>query len=382
MDVKGKGKEIIRPGKVPTPKRPTSRSASRTVTPSPSSTAAVPGDDSDDGARPTASPSRRRKSNSYRPPRRLQPPRREYDSDDDDSPIEILPPAADIKGTRPSNKGNSSDSDIEEIPPQTDNAPDEFSEWVAKAREMQEKSKLSAIVNCFLTSRLPGAAAPVVARRRLNQGVALMLEAWVDTQRTRGVIVPDDVARNLFLTWKGNKIYSQSTIASLGVQVDAHGQLKGGDSEGYTCGGIHLEVWTEEAYQEWLVQRGRERALKLGALDDDEGEEEEGGELGRGAALGAEGGGVGEPVAVQQKKGIKVVLKAKDYEALKLTAKEDSTIETLVGVFRTQREIGPEWDVAIYFDGERLEEDSLVKDADIDEDDINQFEVHIRQRGG
>ncbi|KXX81613.1 hypothetical protein MMYC01_202211 [Madurella mycetomatis] len=378
MDVKGKGKEIIRPGRAPAPKRPTSRSTSRTVTRSPSFTAAVTGDHSDDGARPTASPSRRRKSNGYHPPPRRQPPRREYDSDDD-SPIEILPPVADIKGTKPSNKSNSSDSDIEEIPPQTDNAPDEFSEWVAKAREMQEKSKLSAIVNCFLTSRLPGAAAPVVARRRLNQGVALMLEVWVDTQRNRGIVVPDDVARNLFLTWKGNKIYSQSTIASLGVQVDAHGQLKGGDGEGYKRGGIHLEVWTEEAYQEWLVWKGREQALKLGALDD----EEDGGEEGRGAALGAEGEGVEEPVAVQQKKkGIKVVLKAKDYEALKLTAKEDSTIETLVEVFRTQREVGPEWDVAIYFDGERLEEDSLVNDADIDVDDINQFEVHIRQRGG
>ncbi|GAB1318695.1 hypothetical protein MFIFM68171_08905 [Madurella fahalii] len=388
MDVKGKGKEIIRPSRTPTPRRPTSRRSSRTVTRSPSFTAAAAGDDSDDdGAIPTASANRRRKSNSYHPSPRRRPSRREYDSDEDDSPIEILPPAAEIERTKPSNKTTSADSDIEEIPQPVDNAPDEFSEWVAKAREMQEKSKLSAIVNCFLTSRLPGAAAPVVARRRLNQGVALMLEVWVDTQRNRGVIVPDDVARNLFLTWKGNKIYSQSTIASLGVQVDAQGQLKGGEGEGYTRGGIHLEVWTEEAYQEWLVWRGRERALKLGALDDDdEGKEEEGGhEEGQHVTLGAERGRVGEPVVVQQKKkkkGIKVVLKAKDYEVLKLTAKEDSTIETIVEVFRTQREVGPEWDVAIYFDGERLEEDSLVKDADIDMDDINQFEVNVKRRGG
>lgn len=80
-----------------------------------------------------------------------------------------------------------------------------------------------------------------------------------------------------------------------------------------------------------------------------------------------------------KKKGIRIVLKAKEHEALKLTTREETDVEMLIEAFRTQRNIGPEWSVAIYFDGERLEEDALVSEIDIDPDDVNQMEVHVKK---
>jgi hypothetical protein len=368
IDVKGKGKEVIRPSKSPLPRRPArERTASRTKTPS-LPVAVTKIDDDDDDVIPVPNSGRRRTSSSrsVTPGRRQNKAARDH-SAENDSPFGTpnLAPKTEPRNANP-------DSDIEEIPPLEAPEPDEFSEWVVKAQELQAKARQSAIVVCFLTSRLDGSF-PVVAKRRLNQGVALLLEVWVESQRKRGIIVPEEVESSLFLTWKGNKIYRQSTLASLGVQVDAQGRLKsgGGGGEGYLKGGIHLEVWTEQVYRQWQEDRERERALKLGVLDGDRPD----------GAIKAEREADDEPVVVKQKKGTKVVLKAKDYEPLKLSAKEDSSVETLIGAFRTQRGIGPEWDVAIYFDGERLEEDSLVKDADVDLDDVNQFEVHIKKRG-
>jgi hypothetical protein len=37
--------------------------------------------------------------------------------------------------------------------------------------------------------------------------------------------------------------------------------------------------------------------------------------------------------------------------------------------------------VAIWFDGERLDEDSSVADLDVDPDEANQLEVHIKKAG-
>jgi hypothetical protein len=218
---------------------------------------------------------------------------------------------------------------------------------------------------------MAGCGAPLLVRRRLNQGVQLLLDVWTNSKRGE-MDIPDAVAAGLFLTWKGHKIYGHSTLAALGVQVDARGELRNSVGEGYCRGGIELEVWTEEEYGRFLASRGKERALMFGG-----GEEEEDGEDGDGMGGGGE---VEEPVQ-ERKRGIRIALKARDHEPLRMTTREETTVETLIEAFRTQREIGPEWEVAIWFDGERLDEDSSVADLDVDPDEANQLEVHIKKAG-
>ncbi|KAH6856850.1 hypothetical protein B0I37DRAFT_300417 [Chaetomium sp. MPI-CAGE-AT-0009] len=344
MDVKGKGKEIIRPRKLSVPPGPSSaqsilptpgsnraspetpvstRTRSRGPTASPTNPVTIV-DDSDEDVKPTASPSQQR----------------------DSSPIEIL--------TNPL-------SDPE--PPKED-----FSEWVAKARALQAAKSQESIATIFISSRLPGCEEPLLVRRRLNQGVQLLLDVWV-TKHEAALGPAAAAPGRVFLTWKGNKIYGHSTLASLGVQVDDRGALRNGHGEGYVRGGLHLEVWTEEAYAEYLENRGKEWALKLG---DEEDVEDLGGE-------GEAGGEVSSP-APPRKKGIRIVLKAKEHEALKLTTREETDVEMLIEAFRTQRGIGPEWEVAIWFDGEKLEEDALVSEIDVDPDEVNQLEVLVKNK--
>lgn len=389
MDVKGKGKEIIRPRRPSTPREPSSteivpqtpgskRTSPRTPSTrtstrqNPAGSPAVPvtisDSDSDPEYKPAASRSRQRKASS--------PPTLPHNTrNTSSSPVQIIPDP-------------SSGAPIElSTSPAPNPPPDDFSEWVAKARAMQAAQSQQAVVQAIITSRLPGCTRPVLIRRRLNQGVQLLLDTWIANKRNGGgdadgggdgggagrmVHIPDEVAAGLFLTWKGNKIYGHSTLASLGVQVDAQGRLRNSQGEGYLRDGIHLEVWTEEAYAEFLRYRGKERALMLGA------------DGGAGLMAGSDREGQEEqeaspPPMQQRRKGIRIVLKAKEHEPLKLTTREDTNVEMLIEAFRAQRGLGPEWEVTVWFDGERLDEESLVTEIDIDPDEANQLEVHVKK---
>ncbi|KAK3306545.1 uncharacterized protein B0T15DRAFT_144150 [Chaetomium strumarium] len=347
MDIKGKGKEISRARTVSVPRKTVSRKATpRTPGPngnitgtcgsnqpdgSPAFPVTIPDDNDDDDVIPLGSLNR------------------QYAQDDDGSSVVLV--------------DNSNDPEAGEVQQTVEQ--DEFSEWVAKARELQARQSHDAIVKVFLESRVPGADKPMLVKRRLNQTCQLILDVWVATATREGIEIPDDLASSLFLAWKGNKIYGHSTLSSLGVEVDERGNLKHSQGDGYSRGGIQLEIWSEQGYAEYLKHRGKERAV-LGADDGDlsgsEGEE--------------------EPLPPPpKKKGIKIVLKAKEHEPLKLSTRDETTVEMLIEAFRAQRNVGPEWDVAIHFDGERLVEDALVMDIDVDPDDVNQLEVHIKKAG-
>ncbi|KAJ4300541.1 hypothetical protein N0V88_003219 [Collariella sp. IMI 366227] len=198
--------------------------------------------------------------------------------------------------------------------------PDEFSEWISRARALQSSTNTQTIIRILVTSQLLAPPPPswlsAVSTKPCNCS-----STFGSRQPAPGVDIPDDIAAALFLTWKGNKIYGHSTLASLGVQVDEETGGWGGDGE-------------EEV----------------------------------------------QAVQAQRKRGIKVVLKAREHEPLKMMAKEETNVAMMVEAFRGQKGVGPEWDVSIHFDGERLDDESLVTELDIDPDEVNQFEVHVKKR--
>ncbi|KAL2177109.1 uncharacterized protein P884DRAFT_259937 [Thermothelomyces heterothallicus CBS 202.75] len=377
MDVKGKGKEIPRPRR---PSTPLQTSTAREVSESPGSSRTTP--------RTAVSRRSLSKNTAGSPGAPVTVLASDVSDSDDVGVVKPAAPSNKREASKPTTPGRSrgtsstSSSPIEILPnPDPDPNPpsgDDFSEWVAKARALQASESHTAVVEVLTTSRIEGCDKPVRTRCRMNQAVQIILKAWIERTRSSRTVIPDDVAARMFLTWKGNKIYGHSTLASLGVQVDAKGRLRNNQGEGYTRDGIHLEVWTEEEYAAYLETRGKKRASRLLAADEDD-DDDSGVDDRRGASGGAEEAPA--PARQRKKKGIRIVLKAKDHEPLKLTTREDTTVEMLIEAFRAQRNLGPEWDVAMWFDGERLEEDSLVTDLDVDPDDVNQLEVHVK-RGG
>ncbi|KAK4445651.1 ubiquitin-2 like Rad60 SUMO-like-domain-containing protein [Podospora aff. communis PSN243] len=370
MDVKGKGKEIYSPAKTITPKKATSRTAKGKTD-----------DENDDfysppGRRAAASPIRTRSSRLGAKPSTdsdndepgLRKVKSRFDDSDEDKswsfdtkkPISLLDSDDDdleITKTKPEPEDDS-DVELQEIA-----ASDRYNEWVRKAEQLESQNQ-DVIITFLVASPLENAK-PIRVKRKMGQELGLILETWISMQMHKfNLNIDRDVIPSLFLTWKGKKVYKYTTPVSLGVQVDADGKLISTDNEGYQQNALYLEVWSEERYEEHLKQKEQERNLRLGlvgASQDVSGDE--------GAPL------TPEPV---KRKEIKVILKAKEFEPVKLTIYDDTTVDQLVTAFRKKRNIAPSHSILIYFDGEHLDDGSLVVDADIDADDTNQFEVHVR----
>jgi len=350
MDVKGKGKEILRTAKVTTMnKRPF---------PAPSCSSTASSNDDDDffpqppsARKPNPLALDRRHTRQSRLQRDISPSR--LLSSDDSDVVETKPNIIDDDG-----------DDLEELDEKPSNIiPDELNEWLVKARE-SECQNLDAVVKVLITSRMPDTK-PVMFKRKMGQNMKLVLDTWVAQQRNQeGIELPDGIEDTLFLTWKGNKVYSHSTVASLGVQLDGQGRIKGNIGEGYNRGSLHLEVWTEEAFTKYLHDKELQRARALGLLDEEDDRLAD--EL------------EPTPAPEKKKKGIKIVLKAKNLEPLTTTGKAEHPISLLIDEFCKHRGIADQSRVSIYLDGEELDNYSLLGNADIDPDEINQLEVHIR----
>lgn len=439
MDVKGKGKEIVRPnkGRVPTPRKTLSSTPRKSGTPS-KKHLAFSDDEDDHGKDDLYSPhSKRRNPDRFSPkPTALgrstratarsssplmegietsfnlpggasstskrQPFRSAAlgDSDvDNDSDLE------EVSQVRPARKRRSSSVLSSPPPPLPTAAADEntttttatiadkidddddFAKWVTKAKALEAESQPDWSISVMVTSRMPHTK-PLGVKRRMKQSLKVVLETWIEYQKRNGVDVSEQIQDKLFLTFKGNRIYSNSTIASLGVKVDADGvlQLPPGAMtsreamEGYVMQrgipGLVLEVWHEEFYEEELAKDKKRRERELGLIDDDD--EEEDGENQHLGSNGQSRGGSEAAAAEAKKSKIRVVLKAKDLEPLKIAVYEDTPVGTMVEVFRTQKGIKPEQTIVMQFDGEQLSEDMLVGSMDIERDEPNQFEVYIK----
>ncbi|KAK4161569.1 hypothetical protein QBC43DRAFT_323545 [Cladorrhinum sp. PSN259] len=352
LNKKGKGKEVIR-----TPECFTPRKLAVRQTPSVLSSPVVVIDDSDDddddgGGVPIDAPvplKFHRTANSN-----------PHDSSRDSSPIEIIN-KRDISA-KDNDDDDDDDSEEEKKAEQEDDNMED--EWARKAMELRRLNEQETVI-FMVTSRWPNTQ-PIKAKRRLVQSLAIVLETWMMKQRHVGVDLPDS---EMFATWKGQKIYTHTSLASLGIRVDETGRPRCSAGEaGYYFDdaglplGVHLEVWDEELYNEYLERKNRERAVKLGVLDEEYAAESE-----------------RESPEPEPKKRYKVILKAKELEPLRMAVMDNTTVEFMIDAFCQQRSIPDNWDIAIYFDGEKLDEHSLVVDADIDPDETNQFEVHIKK---
>lgn len=264
---------------------------------------------------------------------------------------------------------------------------DEFEIYVRRAREREEQAKkvvaAAAVTNAekyranakdsspaaapggpvikiMVTSEIPGTK-PLIFMRRYTHHLGAVRDGWVN-HKENGSIIPDVIKSQIFLTWKGNRIYNATSCASLGVDLDEDGQLSGSRfadlEDGLHRGGLHLEAWSEDLYAEYQDHKERKRArfLQLGAEE----------------APAERNEGTKEKEEVL----IKVTLKTRDYEPLKFKVYPHSTVKDMISTFRSQRQVPPGREISIHFDGDKLDENMVVKDTEIE--DMDNLEVHIK----
>jgi hypothetical protein len=226
------------------------------------------------------------------------------------------------------------------------------------------------IVNIFVDSRIAGTA-PLMVKRKLNQRLKDVRMAWCDKQLIDGCPMTNANKEGIFLTWKGRRVWDVTTAESMGVKVDGRGRIVG-ETEGpgggvNREGNIHLQAWTTETFREFEAQRDSQRKASQPAdpfsISDDD-----------------EDGRYGEPqvqeVAAKAGEKIKIVLQAKGMEVVKLIVKPTTVIKTVMNAFRQTRRIEEGKIVELWFDGERLEEETTIGDADLE--DLSGIDVLIK----
>ncbi|KAH7023079.1 ubiquitin-2 like Rad60 SUMO-like-domain-containing protein [Ilyonectria destructans] len=323
-----------------------------------------------------ASPSTRRMRSRPNPEVPVGPPRTEsftfrgapLISLDSDSEDDVKPIVAALRRRNPSIEilDSASPQPSSPPPPAED---DEFAEYELKAEQQRAKdqamlrategdSHTKETTEIFVTSELPEGS-PILVKFLFDKPLRVVRDTWIAMQRNKGVDIPMDQNDDVVLTWRRQKVYNYSTLLSLGIRPQADGRLA---ADAHGAAGllesrtrVHLEAWTPDLFQEMEREEDLRRKREAGELSDEEAAPEE---------------------APEPEIKIKVILKARDLEDVKLTVRPETTVETLVTGFRTQRDVGANQEVSLWFDGERLEEHVTMDDAEID--DMDTIEVHIK----
>ncbi|UKZ88210.1 uncharacterized protein TrAFT101_003971 [Trichoderma asperellum] len=251
-----------------------------------------------------------------------------------------------------------------------DDDDDEFADYVRKAEEQRARNKdmmqmdsdkaakKDAAAEILVRSNIPGTKVAIM-KYQFDRPIRLIRDSWFALQeRNKQVEMPIASAEDVILTWQRKKVYTYSSLLGLGIRPQGDGKIiadeyaKGGLQDGRTK--VVFEAWTTEGFQQMELEEELRMKREAGELSDEESTQEE--------------------QAKETK--LRIVLRAKDMEAVKLTVRLETTVETLIVGFRTQRNIPSSKDVGIWFDGDRLEEHQTMEDVDIN--DMDTLEVHIK----
>lgn len=212
-------------------------------------------------------------------------------------------------------------------------------------------------VDYFVTAMMKDAR-PIIAKRKLSMRLKEVRMVWCDRQVIDGKPLSEAEKKDFFLTFRKRRIFDSSTGRALGLKLNSNGELViGGD--GYEDGRIHLEAWTPELFatREKVDAERRRKA----ALDPMEQEEEP------------------APESVQEISRIRLILKAKEYEELKVVVRLTTSIQRLIDKYTRLAKVPSDKTVTLRFEGDELDPTTTVESMadDLDMDDVTNIDVYV-----
>ncbi|KAF2810231.1 uncharacterized protein BDZ99DRAFT_476416 [Mytilinidion resinicola] len=210
------------------------------------------------------------------------------------------------------------------------------------------------VVKLFISSPIEGTT-PLIATRKLLQPLGDVRTAWCAKQ----IFPPGITPSMIFLTYRKRRLFDVATCkSSIGLEVDAHGNLKPkhdhDDFDDEMEDRVHLVAVTEEI----LVEM--KRRAELGIHESEPAEEvvEE------------------EEEVVKEQPKCRLILKAKGIEDFKLAVKPETTFKDIANAFRRHNKMPDTRQITLFFDGDHLEPQDMIKGSDIE--DMDAIEVHIK----
>ncbi|KAL3417270.1 hypothetical protein PVAG01_11270 [Phlyctema vagabunda] len=288
----------------------------------------------------------------------------------------------DVKPTiLPAKSANASRSSAHPERYQQDHIPEldedeEFPELAARAREiarqkllrttstdsaeLQQQTVSDPIVEIFVSSMIEGSK-PVMMKRKISQSLKMVRIIWCDKQVIDGRPLDPPTKSSIFLTWRNQRLFDITTCRAMGLRADEHGKLISNGDGFDSDGRLHMEAWNDDLFMDHQRKIEEERRrLTEASLPQSEAEPEEEAES--------------EPE--QEVRRIKLIVRARDLSDFKTIVKEATLISQLMAAFRNRHSIEDDKEVALYFDGDRLEPDTTCEDADLGDMDV--VEAHVR----
>lgn len=256
-----------------------------------------------------------------------------------------------------------SEPEVEEVvaPPEEETDPD-LQVFINAARERQrlasqETEPSAENFKVQVESTIPRAlidGKPVSFKLSSTDPLKNLKSTWCTVMEINHVDVSHS---DVFFTWRGRRLYNTTTLRGLGIAAMGNDLLYAGDAgdrRGFSTDRkrVVLEAWTEELFEGHLRDEERERMRMLGEIEEVEEE---------------------SSAPVEEK--VRVTMRARQGEPVKVSATTSSTVAELVEKFRAKRSLPAEAAVAVYFDGERLAEGVTLQEADIGDEE--QVEVHL-----
>lgn len=194
---------------------------------------------------------------------------------------------------------------------------------------------------------------PLTFKLNTTDPLKSLKTTWCSFMQINDVDVDAD---SIFFTWRGRRLYNTTTLRGLGIAAMGNDLLYAadvGDRRGFSADRrrVVLQAWTEEQFEAHLAEEEKEERRRRGELEEEESE------------------------SAPAEERIKVAMRSKQGDPVKVSVTASSTVVELVQKFRAKRNLPAEANVAIYFDGERLDEGMTLSDADIGDDE--QVEVHL-----
>ncbi|KAG9236885.1 ubiquitin-2 like Rad60 SUMO-like-domain-containing protein [Amylocarpus encephaloides] len=207
--------------------------------------------------------------------------------------------------------------------------------------KVDEPEKIEPSVDIFITSRL-ASTRPLLVKRKLHGRLKEVKLAWCDKQlrENRPMFPSDEDKDTVFLSYRGKRLFDYTSCNALGLQFDDEGRVSSSNGDGR----IHLEVWTDELFENYK---------KHGEAADDESAQQQ----------------------VEESK-IRLILKSRSFGEHKLKARSKTTFSTIVASFRKAKDIPDDQEISLHYDGDILESDSTIGDMEIE--DLDVIEVHVR----
>ncbi|KAH7034851.1 ubiquitin-2 like Rad60 SUMO-like-domain-containing protein [Microdochium trichocladiopsis] len=284
---------------------------------------------------------------------------------------------------------------------------DEFEIYVQRAMERAQKEKEAQLAGSTSTpdssakrARMPVVEVLIASRDdtliptsfkvRTDQRLGLMFEAWIARQIGKRPGHPDPVLANMVFTWKRNRLWTNTTLSTLGINPDPHGHLYNkwdSAAEGFDRDNgqdkVFFEAWTREQFEEYEQAKEYQRLRALGEIDDDDFASSfpstaagGGASQSQNPGLRAESLARHEEAEAAEEKKIRITLKPKQLAPKTLTVKPSTNVAMLIKVFCRMSELPTDTRIEIHWDGEVLDPETTVEEAEIE--DMDSVEVHLK----